>query len=134
MSAALAVQTAIRARLTSDPAVMALVPALNVLDANSRPERFPCILIGEDQEVPAGSVSRRHVRVFSTLHVWQREAGLGRSKAIAGAVRSAFDPGTLDLGVGQCLDVRVEGTRYMRDPGGEHSHAIVTIETVVELP
>lgn len=132
MSAALAVQKAIRARLTSFPLVTRLVPDANILDRNARPTPFPSIIIGEDQEVDEGDIARRNVRVYSTLHVWQKEPGLVGVKAIAGAVRTALHQRRISSEVSfHFADCRVTSTRFMRDPDGETSHGVVTVETLV---
>lgn len=135
MSAALALQAAIGARLAADPAVLALVPAGQIIDSHSLPEAFPCVILGEDQEVADDlTFERQHVRVTSTLHVWHREAGLAGVKAIAGAIRDALRGGLPVLSGASCLDMRFEGARFMRDPDGITSHGVVTVDSLVELP
>ena len=132
MSAALAVQKALRARLVGTNSVLTLVPAANILDRNARPNPVPSIIIGEDQEVDEGDIARRNVRVFSTLHVWVKESGTTGAKAIAGAIRIAVR-GTNFVPVDgfHFADCRVSSTRFMRDPDGETAHGVVTIETLV---
>lgn len=132
MSAALAVQKAIRARLVAAGAVTALVPAANVIDRNSRPAPNPSIVLGEDQAIDEGDVGRRNQRVFSTLHLWKRESGLVGVKAVAGAIRTAVNGARLSLDAGfHCADCRVSDMRFLRDPDGETAHGILTIETLV---
>lgn len=136
MSAALAVQKAIRARLTTDSVVTGLVPAASILDRNSRPAPMPSIILGEDQVVDEGDIARRNVRVFSTLHVWQKETGLVGVKTIAGAIRSGIhdtSSGRLVAGISgfYIADCRVSDMRFLRDPDGETAHGVVTIETLV---
>lgn len=133
MSAALALQKAIRGRLTGDPAVTALVPAANIFDRHARPTAFPCIILGEDQEVAADEVARRHFRVYATLHLWQKEPGLTGVKAIAGAVRRALRDGPWPLDQHYCHDLAFSGARFLRDPKSETvSHSVVTIEALIE--
>lgn len=132
MSAALAVQKAIRARLVSLSDITTLVPAANILDRNSRPAPDPSIVLGEDQEVDEERIARNVVRVYSTLHVWKKEAGLVGVKAIAGAIRSAVQAGHLvTVSRYHFGDCRVAATRFLRDPDGETAHGVVTIETLV---
>lgn len=132
MSADLAVQKAIRARLVGTPAVSSLVPAAAILDTNQRPAPNTCITLGEGQTLPGEDIARKVQRVFMDLHVWKREPSLAGAKAIAGAVRTAIHAGrfTLDAGF-HCGDCRVSNMRFMRDPDGETSHGIVTVETLV---
>lgn len=133
MSADLEVQKALRARLVASEAVLALVPASNILDTNQRPAPRPAIILGESQSVDTGtSIQRTHTRIYHTMHLWAREPSLERSKAIAGAVRSEMRKGRLALPEGlHCADLMVTGARFMRDPDGEHSHGVVTLEILV---
>jgi hypothetical protein len=137
MSAELAVQVALRARLVGTPAVVALVPAASILDAHQRPAPMPSIMLGESQAVDEGeSLRRDRQRIYHTVHVWRREASLEGCKAICGAIRAAVGAGRPDLGAGfHCADWRVSSMRQMRDPDGETSHGVVTVEAlVVEVP
>lgn len=129
-----AVQVAIRARLVATPAVVALVPAASILDRNQRPVPSPSIVLGESQAVDEGdSIARNRARVYHILHVWKREPSLEGVKVICAAIRRAIHAGRLDFGAGfHCADVRVSSMRQMRDPDGETSHGVVTVEALVE--
>lgn len=132
MIAALAVQKAIRARLVGSAGVIALVPAASILDRNARPAPDPSIILGEDQAVDEGDISRKVQRVYSTLHVWKKEPSLVGVKGIAGAMRTAIHGAPLALETGfHAGDCRVSGMRFLRDQDGETSHGVVTIETLV---
>lgn len=135
MSAEVAVQVAIRARLAASDAVVALVPVESIIDRNERPVPYPSIILGEDQTIEdSDSLARDRVRIFSTLHVWKREPSLVGVKAIAWVIRSAVHRDRLDLGtVFQCIDCRVSQQRFLRDPDGETSHGVVTVETLVRV-
>jgi hypothetical protein len=130
---ALAVQKAIRLRLTATAAVTSLVPAASILDTNQRPAPDPSIIIGEDQIVDPGMMlDRSVVRIHSTLHIWKTETGLAGAKAIGGAVWDAIASSRLSLDAGlKCVDCRPTDMRFMRDPEGTMSHGVVTIETLV---
>lgn len=129
----LAIQKAIYKRLTTTPEVLSLVPLTNILDRNQLPKVDPLILIGNDQLVEDGSDVRRCIwRVFSTLDIWKVENGLTGSKAISGAIRQAIRNGKPELDTGyHCVDWYVSTTRFLRDPDGEHSHGVLTIESLV---
>lgn len=132
MSTELVVQKAIRSRLVNTSAVTDLVPAANILDRHARPAPDPSIILGEDQLVDRGDVARASTTVFSTLHIWKKEVSLTGAKAIGGAIRTAIHSARLDLDPGfVCGGCHVESARYMRDPDGETSHGILTIETLV---
>jgi hypothetical protein len=135
MSADLALQKAIRARLVATSAVTSLVPAASILDVNQRPAPMPSIIIGEGQSVEGDRIDRRDQRVFLDLHVWKKEPGLTGVKAIAGAIRAAIASANLPTLDGFHFgDCRITGSRYLRDPDGETAHAVVTVEAhVVEV-
>lgn len=126
----LALQKAIRTRLIAAVPVTTLVPAANIIDTNGRPELFPYILLGQDQTVDIPrSFDEDRFEIFATLHVWAKETGLVLSKQIAGAVRAAIrTPGEWITVDSVALDMRFSGSRFIRDPDGEHSHGILTIQ------
>lgn len=134
MSASLALQRALRTRLVETPAVVALVPADHVLDRNQRPAPDPSIILGEAQELDGDdSIERRMVRVYHTVHVWRQERSLEGVTAIMGAVRTAVLAGRLALSAGfHCIDLRVASMRAMRDPDGEASHGVITLEACIQ--
>lgn len=130
MSIDLEVQKAIRARLTTFDVG---VPPAQIVDVNQRPSAMPAIILGDSQAVDEGSSLRRsHVRVYHTLHLWQREASLEGVKTIAGDIRRAIHSARLVLAPGlHCADARVSSMRFLRDPDGEHSHGVVVVEVLV---
>jgi hypothetical protein len=134
MSADLALQRAIRARLTSTTAVTDLVPALSILDRNSRPAPRPGIVLGETQEVDeVNNLSRSMTRIYHTIHIWKTEASREGVKIIAGAVRAAIKSDRLDLGIPyHCIDCHVSSVRSMSDPDGETSHATLVLNCLIE--
>lgn len=133
MSAALALQAALRARLVATPAVTALVPASAIFDRHTRPTAPASIVLGEAEEYEAGDMDRSRVRVASTVYVWKREPGLQGATAIAAAIRAALHSDRLDLGSSHhCVGAYVSRVRTMRDPAGEFGRAVVTIESVIE--
>ena len=130
----LALQTAVRSRLIADPAVTALVLASNIFDRSRRPEAFPCIALGDGQTVNEGiTYARSFVRVFLDLHVWVKSEALADAKAITGPMEHALESNpawTLDGGT--VTDFRISHSRFMRDPGGELQHAVVTAEALIQ--
>lgn len=125
------VQKAVRARLAGNADVIALVPAMAILDTHQRPAPSPSILMGEamaDWSVDQ-DIARRRCTVYLDLHIWKREVSTEGAKAIAGAIVLAFLDGTrLDFGPGfHCVDTFVEKARHLRDPGGEMSHSVVSL-------
>lgn len=131
MSASLAVQKAIRDRLVATEGVTDLVAEESILDRNERPAPFPSIILGEDQEVDEERIARDTVRVYSTLHVWNKEKGLMGVKRIAGAIRTALRARLTATGF-HIGDSFVASSRFIRDEDAETAHAIVTVETLVK--
>jgi hypothetical protein len=132
MSASLAFQTFARTALAGSVAVTALVPASNIVDANARPEAFPRINLGEDQEQPADDVVGRFTALTSTMHVWSREPGLAVAKAIADAVKRTLRLQVWTLGDYRCIDCKFSSARFIRDPDGITAHGIVTFDSLIE--
>ncbi len=132
MSAELALQGAVRARLIGDAGVLALVPAASILDRNERPNPRPSIVIGEAQSVDENdSISRNRIRVYLDLHVWTEELSTEVSKRLVGAIRTALKVRPV-LGTGyQLADCRIRQARFLRDPDGKTAHAVVTVDALV---
>jgi len=132
MSSVLALQQAIRARLVTTSGVTTLVPATNILDRNSRPSPDPSIILGEDQAVQDTGLARDKERIYSTIHIWKKELSTVGVKAIAGEIRSAIHSSRLLLEAGfHCADCYVADMRFLRDPDGETSHGVVSLESIV---
>ena len=126
----LAIQIAIRSALVTAPAVTGMVPAEQIFDGPSRPELFPCVIVGTGQTVVEPiTMTRRHVRVYHDLHFWTDESGLENLKQITGAAHKALaaKPAVADF---RLIDWQVTGTRFMRDPGNV-GHAVMTVEALV---
>ena len=134
MSASLAAQKAQRATLIASATVATLVPADNILDASGALDRFPAIVLGEDQELPLGDAPRvdRFAVLHSTLHVWNREPGLAGAKTIAGAIRDCLANATWTRDGWQCLATEFESARFLRDPDGETAHGIVVFTQTLQ--
>jgi hypothetical protein len=129
----LELQKAIRARLLASADLMALVPADNILDVTGRPERDPCVIIGEGQTV----FRRFDSTTNATLHIWVQEAGLTGAKAIASAIVPALRvdaqiEGVLILDSFICHDLAVTQTRFMRDPLGDYSHSVISVAGIMK--
>ncbi|EPX85384.1 DUF3168 domain-containing protein [Salipiger mucosus] len=134
MSADLAVQKAIRARLVAITAVTDLVPASSIIDRNSSPAPRPSIVIGDAQVIDEGnSIARTRERIFHTVHVWKTEPSREGVKEIMAAIRTALRSGRLDLGPGyHCADWRVSNMRALSDPDGETSHGVMVVDVLAE--
>lgn len=135
MSPGDALEVAVRARLIDFDPLIELVPEDRIGDRHGRPAKFPAVVFGEGQEVPAAvTFDRRHVWVYANLHIWDRSPGLGTVKTIANTIRTALHGEPLELEGVRLLDLMWSGARYLRDPDGVTSHAVVTLEALVEEP
>lgn len=126
----LALQQAIRERLIASPAVLALVAADHIRDGSTRPEKFPCIIIGDGQTVLQGYYRGwRNITVNLSIHVWALEDGLAAVKAIGHAISNALAPSRpLDVPGYQLTNgIDVESAIYMRDPSELHGHAVLNL-------
>lgn len=117
--------------LRARPALTALVPALNIIDKNQRPEVFPCIIVGEAQAVADDADCIVGDEVFLTLHVWTEEDGLLAVKNIVGEMRRAFRD-VEGLQDGFEVSLHWSDVVFLRDPDGLHSHAVVTVRALTE--
>ena len=133
MTPELTLQKALRERLASFPDVSSLVPMASILDRNARPAPDPSIIIGEGQAVDEGdSLSRNRTRVYLDLHVWKKEESLEGVKLIAGAIRRAVRSARLSVDAPfHCADCRVSSSRFLRDPDGLTSHAVVSVDALI---
>lgn len=132
MSADLALQTALLARLESTPALLELVPAANMLDTHERPAPKPSIILGQSQALDEGdSIDRSRFHIYHDLHIWVSEPSTEGAKRIAGAIRTAIHAAPLIVAGYACAGVHVAASRVLRDPNGETSHGIVTVEALL---
>lgn len=130
---ALYVQRALGARLAAFAPLTALVAPANIVDRHGAPTAFPSVILGEAQETDAEvSFDRRHMRVFLTIHVWDRSPSTASVKRIADAIRDAVRANDLALDAGRLLDLRQTSNRILRDPDQVTSHAVITLEALVE--
>lgn len=121
-------QIAINTRLRSQIAAV----SNRVYDEVPQKVAFPYIELGEFQTLDDGAQCHDGVAVFATLHVWSRGAGQPEAKTISGAVRGALHEADLDLGAAwQFLEIAHQDTRYLKDPDGRTSHAVLTFRALI---
>ena len=129
--ASLAAQKFLRTLFINRAALTALVPATSIFDRNDRPEVFPCVLLGEATVTADDALCIVADEVFMDCHVWTTENGLAACKLIVGEIRRAVRDAS-DVVDGFALDAYFDSVVYLRDPGGVHSHAVVTIKLLSE--
>ncbi len=108
-----------------------LVPAANIFDRSSRPEIFPCVIVGDAQTVGDDIECADLSEVFLTIHAWTAENGTVAVKEIAGEIRRALRRAS-GLQDGFDLSFEFGDTVFLRDPDGEHSHAVITFTVQTE--
>jgi len=128
IEASLDLQKALRARLVASSAVTAIIPATAIVDRNATPALDHSIVIGEGMTGPDEGIARNRHLVVADLHVWRKEPGLAGGKQVVGAIRDALNDGPLILDSHTVADLRIASTRFLRDPGGLHSHAVLSLE------
>lgn len=123
----LACQQYIATRLKMAPAVTALVPMASIFDRSGRPEVFPCIILGEGQTIDeSDNECIVAAEVFIDIDVWTREPGLAVCKTIAGAVMRELR-GFHTQYDGMDLWLTEQSVRFLRDPSGDHGHAVISL-------
>lgn len=125
----LALQTAIRAHLVSDPAIIALVPIDHIRAGSTRPDKLPTIVIGDGRTVMHGHAAGAQfvAGVWLDLHIWAQEDGFDRAKTVGAAVaRRLIDwPATSGFDLETFRHVR---TVWPRDPNPDYGHGVLSVE------
>lgn len=130
-----ALQTALRTALISDPAVIALVQPDRIRSGSTRPDKHTCVIMGNGSTQYLGRASggQHLARVNLDCHVWAIEDGPDTAKAIGFAVSRAviampdaqdgFDIDHLD-------QPRVIWLRDVQ-PELSYTHGVIEIEAVI---
>jgi hypothetical protein len=127
--ASLALQGAINIKLRAEVAAV----DERVFDRVPADVAFPYIELGEFQTLDDGAQCHDGQELFATLHVWSRTVGQVEAKQIAAAVRGSLHEAELDLGDDFAfLEIAHQDTRYLKDPDGLTSHAVLTFRALVE--
>lgn len=129
----LALQTAIRTRLIGKDDVTALVPANHIRSGSTRPDKTPCIIIGDGNTTLHGNDYRAQSAawVYLDLHVWTLDAGQDAAKQIAGTVAAALSKYNLPIDGGYCDHFKVTDIRHVRDPDPAYGHSVLSVEALV---
>lgn len=130
------IQKAVITALRADVGVQALVgnPA-RVYDAvPSATTPYPMVTYGADQAISDDFDCINSFEVFVTLDVWSRAVGQPEAKRIAGAVRGVLHDADLELDEHALVLLEHRNTRYLKDPDGKTSHAVVEFRALVDGP
>lgn len=128
MEPSLPFQAAIRTRLVASSAVTSIIPASAIVDRNATPALDHSIVIGEGITAPDDGIARRRHVIVADLHVWRKEPSLVGAKQVVGVIKDALNDGPLTVAGYHVVDLQIASTRFLRDPGGLHSHAVLSLE------
>lgn len=128
----LALQTAIRAKLITKPAITSLVPADHIRAGSTRPDKTPCIIMSDGNTTLHGHdyTAQRAAWVYLDLHIWTLDAGPDAAKEIAFAVTNVLDK-NLAIEGGYCDHFRVTRSTFPRDPDPAYGHGVLSVEALI---
>jgi hypothetical protein len=129
----LELQGAIVQKLKADPGVAALVNG-RIFDSIPAGAAFPYVSYGPSDLVTDDADCLTAFNGFHQLDAWSRSPGYPEVKRVANAVRVALHDASLALPTNALVFLEHRSTRYVRDPDGLTSHAIIQLETVIEYP
>ena len=131
-SASFALQKAMHAALTTNPALLALLGGPRVYDHVPRGAAFPYVTFAQSTERDWSTGSEPGHEHLVTLHVWSRAAGGKEAQEIIGAVRAALHDQPLALTGHRLVNLRQEFAEVRRDADGETTQALVRLRAVTE--
>lgn len=125
---ALALQGAIYA-LLNDPSPPLVQRVYDKVPANPV---FPYVTIGEAQVIgddteDCGDLSE----VIISIHAWSRAEGYPEVKRLAGAIRTTLRNASYSLSGFTVTVVEFQQARFLRDPDGLTSHAVVEFRYLI---
>lgn len=94
---------------------------------------FPYVTLGAVQALNDEADCVDGMESFTDIHVWSEEVGYDQTKRIADLIRSTLHHADLTLTDHALVEMTHRQTRYMRDPDGLTSHAVVEIRALTEF-
>ena len=132
-SPSLELQIAIVSRLKATAAVADLI-ADRVFDSVPDDADFPYVTVGEGDETSDDADCIDGFEISLDVDVWSREVGFPEAKRISDEIRRALKSPDLVLQTNLLVEFRHRQTRFLRDPDGLTSHAVMTFEGFAEQP
>lgn len=132
-SPSLELQGAIVARLKASAGLTALIGG-RVYDAVPSNALFPYVTVGEGDETSDDADCIDGFEISLDIDVWSRAVGFPEAKRISDEVRKALKSPDLTIPTNALVDFRHRQTRFLRDPDGLTSHAVMTFEGFAEQP
>ena len=125
---ALELQRAIVAKVKADVAGL----QNRVFDRVPDNAPFPMMTMGEMQVLEDSAQCIEATETSITLHVWSRAVGQVEAKQIAASVRGALHEAELDLDPFALVEIRHRSTRYLNDPDGLTTHAVLEFAALID--
>jgi hypothetical protein len=132
-SPSLELQGAIVARLKMTSAVTALIGG-RIYDSVPDQVQFPYVTVGEGDELSDDADCITGFDISLDVDVWSRKKGFPEAKQISDAVRAALTETDIDISENALVYFQHRQTRFLRDPDGLTSHAVLTFEAFAEQP
>lgn len=132
-SPSLELQGAIVARLKAWAGLAATVGG-RVHDSVPTAPVFPYITVGEGDETSDDADCIDGFEISLDIDVWSRAKGFPEAKGISDEIRKALKSADLELPTNALVEFRHRQTRFLRDPDGLTSHAVLTFEGFAEQP
>ena len=132
-SPSLELQGAIVARLKGSAGLTALVGS-RVYDAVPSNAVFPYVTVGEGDETSDDADCIDGFEISLDIDVWSRGVGFPEAKRISDEIRKALKSPELKLTQNALVYFNHRQTRFLRDPDGKTSHAVLTFEAFAEQP
>ena len=133
MSPSLELQGAIVSRLKATAAVTALVGS-RIYDRVPAGTTYPYVTVGDGDETTDDTECVNGFDISLDIDVWSDDPGFPQAKRISDAVRRALLDPELTLATNALVYFEHRQTRFLREPDGLTSHAVLTFEAFVEQP
>ena len=119
-------QRFIDTRLRSSAAVIALVAPSNILHAHAGPERFPCIIIRQDQPTYVFDT------IESTLHIWSKVSGFSEVREIAAAIGDTLETSPWPVDGSGPSNLTITGRLFLPRNDGAYSQGVLSVEATLQ--
>jgi hypothetical protein len=132
MSAAQDLLSALVARLSSDPALVALIGADGVRDRLLSRPQLPCVVLGELETRDASADGGKAEDHLLTLEIWSDGEGRRAGQAVAERVHALLHEAELELEGAVLVNLQVVLTRSRREPKTRYYLVEVRLRAVTE--
>ncbi len=131
-AAALALKAAIHARLATDAALLALIPATRLLDRAPQGTPMPFLLHGPVRSEDLSTGAERLAEHLLTLEVWADAAGQKQALTVAERIEALLDDQPLALTGVTLVSLTLRSTRLRREARARAVVAEMVFRAVTE--